>query len=268
MTKLIDIHTHLHPPRLFAAIRRWFAEHSEWHLTQPTEPNLVAEALEQHGVEKFIFFSYAHKKGMANDINKWLINTSMRLGGYGKPLATVHPGDNDYASYYEDALRNGCLGIKIHEDVQNVRMDHSCFDPIYELTIAYNAFVLVHVGAIPWSLDTEQGPDRVESVLRRYPRLSIVVAHMGAPDTLRYLALTKQFPQLRLDTTMALSTASSLHHAISNEVLVEYHRNILFGSDFPNLPYPYGNEYEPILALPETVQEAILWRNAHELLNL
>ena len=48
---VIDVHTHLHPPRLFAAIRRWFAERSPWVLEHPTEPHEVARVLREHGVE-------------------------------------------------------------------------------------------------------------------------------------------------------------------------------------------------------------------------
>ena len=57
--RYIDIHTHLHPERLFRAIRKWFAERSDWKLEYPTEPELVADFLRDHGVERFVYFSYA-----------------------------------------------------------------------------------------------------------------------------------------------------------------------------------------------------------------
>src|SRR5579883_3534680 len=88
---LIDIHTHLHPPRLFAAIRRWFAERSTWKLEEPTEPSQVAATLRSYGVERFVFCSYAHRPGMARSLNAWLTQTARDLHGYGVPLATVHP---------------------------------------------------------------------------------------------------------------------------------------------------------------------------------
>ncbi|MGH7318573.1 MAG: amidohydrolase family protein, partial [Candidatus Rokuibacteriota bacterium] len=65
----IDAHTHLHPPRLFAAIRRWFAEHTDWNLRGPMEPAAIAAALRAADVERFVFFSYAHRPGMARDLN-------------------------------------------------------------------------------------------------------------------------------------------------------------------------------------------------------
>ncbi|MGA7569573.1 MAG: hypothetical protein WCA80_02075, partial [Candidatus Aquilonibacter sp.] len=86
---MIDIHTHLHPPRLFAAIRRWFATNSSWDVAaQPQEPAEVAAVLCGAGVERFVFCSYAHRSGMARELNAWLVQTARLLGGYGVPLAT------------------------------------------------------------------------------------------------------------------------------------------------------------------------------------
>src|ERR1700676_1877404 len=114
---MIDVHTHLHPPRLFAAIRRWFAERSPWPLEhQPTEPQEVARVMREHGVEKFVFCSYAHKPGMARELNGWLAQTSRELTGYGLALATVHIDDPNYLDDLETALADGCIGLKIHED--------------------------------------------------------------------------------------------------------------------------------------------------------
>src|SRR5450432_3420353 len=104
---MIDVHTHLHPPRLFAAIRRWFAERSDWQLEHPTEPAVVASALREAGVERFVFCSYAHTAGMARELNAWLAQTSRDLGGYGLPLATAFLGDPDHREDARIALDDG-----------------------------------------------------------------------------------------------------------------------------------------------------------------
>jgi uncharacterized protein len=267
-TLLIDIHTHLHPPKLFKAIRRWFAEHSDWDLKHPTEPAAVAESLRQHKVDRFVFCSYAHKPDMARELNSWLVETAKELDHFGLPLATVHPADPDCAEYYEEALKSGCVGIKIHEDVQRIAIDDPRMAPIHELTVKYNGFVLVHVGPIPFKDDTNNGPARVQSVMERHPRLQIVVAHLGVPDTLRYLEMTHQFPQLRLDTTMALSTKSPLRARIDNAVIEPYAEHILFGSDHPNLPHAYEEEVSAItdLKLSEKNKKLVFDQNARILL--
>ena len=69
--RYFDAHVHLHPPRLAAAIERWFAQEN-WHNAHPFEPEAVAETLRARGVERFCFFTYAHKPGMARDLNHWV----------------------------------------------------------------------------------------------------------------------------------------------------------------------------------------------------
>lgn len=166
---MIDVHTHLHPPRLFAAIRRWFAERSSWQLEHPTEPTAVAAALRTAGVERFVFCSYAHRAGMAREINAWLTETARDLDGYGLPLATIHLADSQPQADLAAALADGCVGLKIHEDVQAVAIDDPRFDPAYTLLAEREAFVLAHVGPIPWDQDTRGGPRRVEAVRLHRP---------------------------------------------------------------------------------------------------
>ena len=101
--RYIDIHTHLHPERLSRAIRRWFAERSTWKLEYPSEPEEVAAFLAAQGVERFVYFSYAHKAGMAREINTWLHAIRPRVP-VGLPLGTVHPDDPDMLEVAEEAL--------------------------------------------------------------------------------------------------------------------------------------------------------------------
>jgi len=268
---MIDIHTHLHPPRLFAAIRRWFAERSDWDLrAQPTEPNDVAAVLRAAGVERFVFFSYAHKPGMAGEINRWLARTSRALDGFGLPLATIHPGDEDTLADIRAALDDGAIGLKLHEDVQGVAADDARLAPVYEELAARGAFLLVHVGPIPWSYPAGTGIARVARVLAKHPTLSVVVAHMGAPDTSGYFALMASHPRLYLDTTMMFAKDSPLGTgpAFDRTLIARHADRVVYGTDFPNIPYAYEREHAGLaaLGLPDASLEAIVRGNARRLL--
>jgi predicted TIM-barrel fold metal-dependent hydrolase len=264
---VIDVHTHLHPPRLFAAIRRWFAERSPWVLEHPTDPHEVARILREHGVEKFAFFSYAHKPGIARDLNDWLNATARELGAGAIPLATVHLDDPDPAGDMRDALRGGCSGLKIHENVQKLPIDDPRFAPVLDAVAEHDGFVLVHVGAIPWSPETNDGPARIARVLAQHPTLRIVVAHFGVPDHLRYLELMQHEPRLFLDTTMAFAPGSPMRVAATREDVERGAKQIVHGTDFPNIPHAYGGEVEGLraLGLDETTLYAITTENARRL---
>jgi len=257
---VIDVHTHLHPPRLFAAIRRWFAERSLWRLEAPTEPHEVAATLRAAGVERFVFCSYAHKPGMASELNAWLAQTSRDLDGYGLPLATVHLDDPDPLGDIAAALADGCIGLKIHEDVQRLPSDDPRFDPIYEAIAAAEGFVLAHVGHIPWSDDTNDGPARIARILARHPRLRFVVAHFGMPDSARYVDLLASYPNLFLDTTMAFAPSSPMNAHAGRDLVEAGADAIVFGTDFPNTPYPYEGELTGLEALglaPQTLRKIV-----------
>jgi predicted TIM-barrel fold metal-dependent hydrolase len=267
MAPMIDVHTHLHPPRLNAAIRRWFAERSPWVLEHPAEPAAVAATLRAAGVERFVFCSYAHKTGMAAELNAWLAETSRELGGYGLPLATVHLDDPDPATDLGAAFAAGCIGLKIHEDVQRLSCDDPRFDPLYRIIVANEGFVLAHVGHIPWSDDTHDGPSRLAAVLSRHPHLRVVVAHFGVPDSARYVALMRDRPNLFLDTTMAFAPDSPMFAGAARELVEAAADRIVFGTDYPNIPYAYGSEEAGLIALglaPATLDK-ILRDNAHRL---
>jgi hypothetical protein len=266
---MIDFHTHLHPPRLFAAIRRWFAERSDWKIEhQPTEPRDVAQVLAAAGVERFVFFSYAHRPGMAREINAWLAHTARKLGGAGLPLGTIHLDDPRYLEDLELALEAGCAGIKVHEDVQGLALDDPRFDPAYERIAARRGFVVAHVGPIPWRYPPGEGVARVERVLLRHPELTLVVAHMGVPDTAAFCALFERYPGLYLDTTMVFAGSSPLAAPAAAAALRNHPRRILYGTDFPNVPYPYESERNGLaaLGLEASALDSILRGNAARLI--
>jgi predicted TIM-barrel fold metal-dependent hydrolase len=268
---MIDVHTHLHPPKLFKAIRRWFAERSSWDLSgHPTEPSDVAAALRAAGVERFVFFSYAHKTGMARDLNAWLAQTSRELGGYGVPLGTVHLDDPGYLEDITAALDGGCIGLKVHEDVQRLAVDDRRFDAVYRTMAERGAFLLVHVGPIPWARVPDEGAARIEGVLERHPELNVVVAHFGEPDTLRYFAMMDRHPRLHLDTTMVFADGSPIGGPPEYDpALFEAHAGrVLYGTDYPNIPYPYLRERTGIerLGLSPATFDAVMRGNAARLI--
>jgi predicted TIM-barrel fold metal-dependent hydrolase len=271
MSSLIDVHTHLHPPKLFRAIRRWFAEHSDWDISgQPTEPHDVAARYRAAGVERFVFCSYAHKPNMARELNAWLCQTSRDLDGYGLPLATVHLDDASYLDDLQSALDDGCIGLKIHEDVQRLAVDDPRFDPVYAELARRGGFVLAHIGPIPWDYPRHAGRQRVEAVLAKHPGLNFVVAHFGAPDSADYLALMARHPRLYLDTTMYFASESPIgSRFVADASAMEPRANrIVYGTDYPNIPFAYDRELRGLEArgLPAPALRAILHDNGAALI--
>jgi predicted TIM-barrel fold metal-dependent hydrolase len=272
--RYFDAHTHLHPPRLFAAIRRWFDEHSDWELRGPTEPDEVVAALRAAGVERFAFFTYAHRPGMARELNRWIRDTAARFPD-GVPLGTVHAGDDDPAALVDEACGAwGLAGLKLHTQVQRFHPDDPRLWPVYARLVELGRVLVIHVGTGPHTNEFT-GLARFERALQRFPALRASICHMGAFETRAALQLLDRFPNLHLDTTMAMTSASLRFTGIDAAVvrdadLVRYADRILFGSDFPNLPYPYEEERRDLWArdLPLAVYQRIFHDNAQAFFRL
>ena len=275
--RYIDIHTHLHPDWLWAAIRRWFVGRPGWTFQYGTDPEWVAQFLGEQGVERFVFFSYAHKPGLARELNAWLHETARRIPT-GLPLGTVHPGDPDVVEVAEEALdRYGFRGLKFHINVQRFHPDDPRILPVYERLIARGGVLLIHVGSAPWPNEYDGFP-RFERVMTMFPEMKVVVAHMGQWEARRHLALMPRCPNMYLDTTAAMTAQSPIYLGgggagpadVTDEDLVRWQDRVVFGSDFPNTPYAYEEERRPIWErrLPEPVYRKIFYDNAKRLLGL
>ena len=272
--RYIDAHTHLHPPRLFAAIRRWFDEHTDWSLRGPSEPDEMVAALRAAAVDRFAFFSYAHRPGMSRYLNRWIRGTAARYPD-GIPLGTVHAEDEDPGAVVDEACGTwGLAGLKVHVQVQRFYPDDPGMLPVYERLVALDRVLIIHVGTAPHTNEFT-GLARFERVLERFPRLRASICHMGAFETRLALQLLDRYPHLHLDTTMAMNPATLAYMGIDPAVvrdgdLIRYADRILFGSDFPNLPYPYEAERTGLWArnLPLDVYRRIFYENARAFFRL
>ena len=262
----IDVHVHLHPERLAQAISAVFARQG-WQPLHGWEPTEVADSLAAHGVERFCFFSYAHKPGIARSLNAWLAETARKIPA-GIPVGTVHAGDADVLAIADEAIDQGIAGFKFHLSVQRFRADDARLVPFYERVAERGRFLIVHAGTMPYR-DPFTGLEGFRRMMARFPALRVIVAHLGAFDTEGFAALTEEFPNLYLDTTMALTPVADPYlggdaDAIPTELLLRYQDRILLGSDFPLIPYPYEEERSFIARrrIPDAVARKILYENA------
>ena len=262
---LIDFHTHLFPTRLFRAIWKYFEEHL-WPVRYQGETDELIEILLASGVERFVFSTYAHQPGMARELNRWSAEVARRHP-QAIPFGTFHPLDDVEGLAREAFEELGLAGFKIHCQVQRCYPDDPGLLPAYREAERLRKICLIHSGRAP-----EPSPytdaRRFERVLRRFPGLNFVAAHMGADEFDRYYDLLAVHENLYLDTAMVFTGFHPWAPRVSG--LVEFQDRILYGSDFPNLPYELATGVNGLRALElgAGIEDKILYSNAARLLDL
>ena len=255
------------PPRTFRSLWRWF-EANAWAVRYQLQAPEVLEFLLSRGVERVVGLCYGHVPGMSRELNRaqaeWARAEPALI-----PLGTVLPGEPGALDVVREALGPlGLRGLKLHAHVQGVSPDDERLDPIYREASAAGVPVVFHAGRAPQCAGYRCdpcplcGPARVAAALERHPKLRFVVPHLGADDYAGFEALLERFEHLYLDTTMAI--AGYLEPAPDLEILARRSERLLYGTDFPNLPYAWDRELKVLAAAPlaPAARAAILAENA------
>ena len=273
---LADVHVHFLPPRMIRRVWAYFDEAGPligmpWPIQYKWTDEERAEHLRALGVRMFSALAYAHRPKMAEDLNEWTLEFARRTPGC-VPSATFYP-EPEVLDYVGRAIDRGAAIFKIHLQVGGFPPDDPELDPVWGLLSEAGLPVVIHAGHAPAGT-TYTGPEPFAGLLARFPALTAVVAHLGAPDYEAFLTLAERHERVHLDTTMAFTT-------FWEEAVAPFPRaarprlrdlglagRILLGSDFPNIPYPYAEQLAGLARLdlgPDWLR-AVCWHNPLRLL--
>lgn len=268
---LYDVHVHFLPPNIQRAVYAVFDAAGpkigrEWPIRYRQSHEERVAILRDFGVRRFSTLPYAHKPGVATYLNGW-----SREFAAGVPevirSATFYP-EPEAASYVADEVAGGVEIFKVHLQVGEFHLDDPLLDATWGMLEDAGTPVVVHAGSGPVGNDFT-GPTSMERLLQRYPRLAIVVAHMGAPEYEPFLALAERYERVHLDTTMVFTEFfGATYPADLLPRLVDVGHKVLLGSDFPTIPYPYAYQLEGLarLDLGDDWLRAVCWENGARLL--
>ena len=265
---IIDVHTHLMPERLFQAVRRYFRAHlwPPWY-DGPSEV-LVPHLLEA-GVDRFVFMPYAHRGGMAESLNHWVANVQATYTPHAIAFGTFHPDDAAHLPVLVDEAfgKLGLAGAKLHPQVGRFALDDPRLFPLYERATQDGKILLIHAGRRP-EPNEFVGVRALARLLRRFPRLTVVVAHMGGDEFEAFFDLCGLYDGVHLDTAMVFN--DYLGGPPRFERVLEFQDRVLFGSDFPNIPYRLETAIQAIrnLRLGQVMEEKLFCTNAARVLGL
>lgn len=268
---LFDVHVHFMPPEILRRVWAYFDAAGpllgrEWPIRYRESDEERVARLRAMGVRRFSALSYAHRPGVATFMNDWTREFARRV-----PEAlwsgTFYP-EPDAADYVGALVDGGVEVMKAHLQVGEFAADDPMLDGVWAVVQAARVPVVLHAGSGPVP-GRHTGPGGVTAVLDRFPDLTLVIAHLGAPETVAFLDLAARYHRVYLDTTMVFTDFAGSPTAPDDvaDRLARQQDRILFGTDFPNIPYPYAHQVEVLdaLGLGDDWLRAVLWDNAERL---
>ena len=182
------------------------------------------------------------------------------------------PGERG-ATHLRDMVENhGARGIKLHPPLQEFHASDQRMWPVYGACQELEVAVVSHSGP---DRDGEPyaEPHAFAGALEAFPRLTIVVAHLGGATCGQTLELARGYPNAYFDCCELIEWCGA-PHAPSDQELGQLIRDIgadrvMMGSDFPW--YDLDRQVERVMELPVLSQEekeGILGANAERILGL
>jgi len=269
---LVDAHVHFLPERVQTKVWRFFDDAHEhygthWPVQYPLPDDERLAILDRLGVRAFPTLPYPHRAGMAAWLNDWSAE-----------FAAAHPRVIQSATFYPEpeapvyvaeALRRGARVFKVHVQVGDFDPRNAALDAVWGRLAETGTPIVIHCGSGPRTGEYT-GPGPIRELLRRHPRLQLVIAHLGMPEYREFLDLAENSERVHLDTTMFATDFT--------EKLMPFDRadlprlgalkdRVLLGTDFPSIPYPYAHQLAALhrLELGEEWLRAVLWHNGARL---
>lgn len=259
---IIDFHAHIYPAKIAEKASDTIGQFYNIQMKYKGSPESLLESGSRIGVDRYIVHSTATAPHQVESINNYIIGeveSHPEFIGFG----TIHP---EYENYENELIRiysAGLMGIKLHPDFQKFPIDLREMDDIYEVIAGLKMPILVHAGDYRYDYS---GPKRIAHVLEKHPTLKVVAAHFGGytqwEDSEKYL----------VGKNVWFDTSSSLWKLTPDEAMrmIRNHgvEKMLFGVDYPM--WDHQEELERFNKLPLTPEErdAILYKNAMDLLGL
>ncbi|MEV0597181.1 amidohydrolase family protein [Nonomuraea cavernae] len=267
---LIDLHVHFLPERMERRVWHHF-EHGGplmgggWKIEYQWPVEQRVARLRELGVRSFPALAYAHRPDMAADLNDWTLDFARRTPGC-LPSATFYP-EPGAAGYVRRALADGARIFKVHLQVGGFDPRAEELDEIWGLLAESGLPVIVHASSVPVP-GGHIGPEPIGEVLRRHPRLRVVIAHLGMPEYDPFFDLAARYERVALDTTMAFTDFAErdmpfparLRPALFDLGLAG---KVVLGSDFPTIPHAYAHQLRALdrLGLGDDWVRAVCWHN-------
>ncbi len=272
---LADIHVHFLPPGMLKKVWAFFDARAEedgqhWPIQYRYDEEMRLKLARSFGLRGIPALAYPHKPQMAQWLNSWCAEFAARVPD-AVHSATLYP-EEGVGDYVAAALAEGAQLFKVHVQVGVFSPADPLLDPAWGVLEDAGVPIVIHAGSSP-TVGEFTGPEAVADVLKRFPRLTFVIAHLGMSEYDAFADLAFEYDNVHLDTTMANTDFINRTTPFPPGYvarLADLKDKVVLGSDFPNIPYHYAHQIEALdrLDLGDDWMRSVLWYNGARLMGL
>ena len=261
--RIIDSHCHIYPDKIAQKASDATATFYELPPSLDGKISTLLEHGANAGIEHFIVQSVATTPKQVSSINNFIAQAVFDSEGRFTGLGTLHPDSENMEADVNEIISLGLKGVKLHPDIQRVRLDDDRMHKMYELCRG-RLPMLIHTGDYRYDYSN---PNRMIPILEKYPDLTVIGAHFGGWSI--WEDATERF--LKYDNFL-VDCSSSLYAMTpekAKELILAYGtERVLFGTDYPLWTPESEIERFMKVELTEEQREDILYNNAAKLFSI
>ncbi len=277
MYPIIDAHIHIMPRDRIAGLMRWIKKAFPYH---PVDPNIdeagIVSDLSDRDIRFFFNYVYPLRAEQTDALNTFNEELARRMPGCA-PFGSLHLDTSDKRAVTRRCIEDyRFVGLKFHPFVQRFNPADERMFVVYELMEEYGRPVVLHTGFEDF-YRMKMPPSDIEGILRRFPRLVLVLSHCLFPHFREVRALMEEYEGVWLDATNVFGAFKYLelvpHPATGYDgaggaklfraLVSDFSGRTLFGTDHPVGMGDLKTIYDDFFAfgLPDEISRAILLEN-------
>lgn len=258
--RIIDAHCHIYPDK----IAQKASDATGHFYSIPSSLDGKISTLLEHGgkagIEHFVVQSVATTPHQVSSINNFIAKAVEESDGRFTGLGTLHPDSEDMAADVNEIIALGLKGVKLHPDIQHVKLDDERMLKMYELCEG-RLPMLIHTGDSRYDYSN---PNRMMPILEKYPNLTVIGAHFGGWSI--WEDATEKFSKYKNFLVDCSSSLYAIGAKKAKELIMAYGTDrVLFGTDYPLWAPETELERFMEIELTDGQREDILYNNAAKL---
>ena len=261
---VIDAHCHIYPEKIAAkAVKATDNFYGVDSHGKGTAIDLIKRS-KKAGVDHAIVQSVATTPLQVESINRFIAKEVSESNGFLTGLGTLHPDSDDLEADVRLIKELGLKGVKLHPDIQNFKMDTERLFEMYGICQREELVMLIHTGDNRYD---NSNPDRVLRVLKAFPKLRVIGAHLGGWSVWEEASKKlSSFENFYVDSSSSFGFSEK--NIIKDALLTYGADKVLFATDYPM--WSAKKELKNILSLKLSEDEyiKIFFQNAKKLFGI